>query len=657
MRDIGHTHRVDAMMVRRGTRVSQPPRISVIVPTFRPGEGLDRVVRSLDAQTMSADAYEVLFVDDGSGDGTAARLRDIAAERPNVRVEELENSGWPSRPRNVGIDLARGEYVLFMDHDDSLYPDGLQRAYAYAEQTGADLLSLKESKTNSVWWGLSPRTAGNVARLDTAADISQLLPLVPHKLYRRSLLTDHRIRFPEGSRVLWEDWYINLGAVRHADVVSVLADTPIYLWHASDQNTSHTFDPAREDYWARLDQMLAFVVSTLDREGDRVALQTLLAHNLRLRVIERCVRMSARSGTAGRTRQMMLTHAQELLDRYGSDEVVARLPRQYRAQAILLRSGRLDLMAALHAADLAMTLETTARSLRWEGTELHYDTELRWKPRSTGRPGLHAHNGRVTRQVSHALEEALPPDLLDVTDATQDLEVSIAVRDRLEHVTWPLPLETWDTSYVVDDEGSLALVQRGCGEVRLEEAASGRVLPASVWDVRVRSAWDGMVRKGALGYHGGPLPVLSRGRSAVAYSNASGGLSLDLMGRTRTLVTDAAPRLSYAGSVSAFSTPLENITVSDDEEVCVDDLFAIAEHAIPHNVGAKRRTELREQQAASAALAGRIVVERRRAYFRGHAELGAGHYTLYARRDGVLCRTRCAMRVDETGHVHFEAGS
>lgn len=646
----------ETKILRRGTPVSQLPRISVIVPTFRPGEGLDRVVRSLDAQTMPKDQFEVLFVDDGSGDETAARLHHIAAERPNVRVEELENSGWPSRPRNVGVELARGEYVLFMDHDDSLFPDGLRRAYEYAEQTGADLLSPKESKTNDVWWGLSPESSGNIAGLDTATGIGQIIPMVPHKLYRRSLLKEHRIRFPEGSRVLWEDWYINLGAYRHADVVSVLADTPVYLWHASDQNASHTFDPTREDYWERLDQVLAFAVATLDRDQDRAALHTVLAHNLRLRVIERCIRVSARSGTASRTKHMVLKNAQELLARYGNEDVIARMPRQHQAQAVLLGAGRTDLMAALHASDLSMIVEATARSLRWDGPLLRYDTELRWKPKSPGRPGLRAQDGRVVRQVSHALEEAIPAELLDVTDAT-GLGFRVAIRDRLGHVTWPLPLKTWDTSYVVDGDGSLTLVQRGCGAVCLQEAAAGRPLPRSVWDVRVRSTWDGMVRKGALSYRAGPLPMVSSGQSAVAYANASGGLSIDLMGRTRTLVTDAVPRAGYVGQVSDFSTPLENIAAFDNEEIPVDDIFAIAEHAIPVNATAKRRAEMREDQAISSALTGRIVVEERRAYFRGGADLPAGHYTLYARRNGVLCRTRCGLRVDHTGHAHFESGS
>jgi glycosyltransferase involved in cell wall biosynthesis len=69
---------------------------------------------------MLAADFEVIFVDDGSPDDTWRRLQQIRDSHANVRLERIEHSGWPSRPRNVGLALAQGEYVLFMDHDDEL---------------------------------------------------------------------------------------------------------------------------------------------------------------------------------------------------------------------------------------------------------------------------------------------------------------------------------------------------------------------------------------------------------------------------------------------------------------------------------------------------------------------------------------------------------
>ena len=89
--------------------------------------------------------------------------------------------------------------------------------------------------------------------------------MVPHKLYRRAMLIDNDIHFPEGPRVLWEDWYINVDAYPPREDGSVLADTPVYLWHASDTNSSHSFSRAGPDFWDRLEQMMEFVDVTLDR--------------------------------------------------------------------------------------------------------------------------------------------------------------------------------------------------------------------------------------------------------------------------------------------------------------------------------------------------------------------------------------------------------
>src|SRR6185436_19964123 len=140
------------------------------------------------------------------------QLLKLASERPNVKAFRIENSGWPSRPRNLGIDNAQGDYVFFMDHDDSLYPDGLRRACEYAVETDADIVSTKESKTNDSWWGMSSLTGGNVENAVGHGGIALILPLVPHKLYRRTLLVQHGIRFPDGREVLWEDQFFNVAS-------------------------------------------------------------------------------------------------------------------------------------------------------------------------------------------------------------------------------------------------------------------------------------------------------------------------------------------------------------------------------------------------------------------------------------------------------------
>ncbi len=211
-----------------------------------------------------------------------------------MRVIALEHSGWPSRPRNTGIDAAQGEYVLFMDHDDSLYPDALRRVFDFAREHDSDVVSPKESRTNSVWFAMRGMSDGNIASIHRADGIARLQPLVPHELYRRALLLEHDIRFPEARRALWEDWYVNVPAYRYGTVVSILADTPFYLWHASERNATNTFDPAREDYWDRLEDLFDHfqgMLAPAEFADDRLFLTS---YTLRSWVIQRLSGLLAR---------------------------------------------------------------------------------------------------------------------------------------------------------------------------------------------------------------------------------------------------------------------------------------------------------------------------------------------------------------------------
>jgi len=114
------------------------PAVSVVVPVFSPGPYLRPLLDCLDRQITPEDGFEALFVDDGSTDTTPDLLKRWSAPRPWAHVIPLARSGWPSRPRNVGLERARGEFVFFVDHDDWLAHDALARMTAFARAHGSD---------------------------------------------------------------------------------------------------------------------------------------------------------------------------------------------------------------------------------------------------------------------------------------------------------------------------------------------------------------------------------------------------------------------------------------------------------------------------------------------------------------------------------------
>ncbi|MGJ3559469.1 glycosyltransferase family 2 protein [Streptomyces sp. INA 01156] len=102
---------------------------------------LTRCLESVVSQSLGLDRLEVVAVDDGSTDGTGKELDRFAQEYPDaVRVVHQENSGGPSAPRNTGLELARGRYVIFVDADDHLGTEALERMLAVADEQGSDVV-------------------------------------------------------------------------------------------------------------------------------------------------------------------------------------------------------------------------------------------------------------------------------------------------------------------------------------------------------------------------------------------------------------------------------------------------------------------------------------------------------------------------------------
>ncbi len=109
-------------------------KVSVVVPIYNKVGYVERCFRQLLAQDM--DAMEIVAVDDGSTDGSGA-LCDRLAGDGRLRIFHTPNQGVTAA-RRLGVEQARGEYIVFVDSDDELLPGALRTLYDAACQTGAD---------------------------------------------------------------------------------------------------------------------------------------------------------------------------------------------------------------------------------------------------------------------------------------------------------------------------------------------------------------------------------------------------------------------------------------------------------------------------------------------------------------------------------------
>ena len=204
------------------------PSISIIIPVYNVKAWLERAVSSLQNQTFSS--YEILLVDDGSTDGSGALCDRLADEDMRIRVIHQENQG-AATARNAAIDIARGTYLYFMDGDD--WCDSHMLADMYRSASTHDLDLLVTGFTIDTYYDDEGRY---YRELRTAPDKiyqtrdkfrsdayklfdAQLLYAPWNKLYRRSYLNDHQIRFPT---TFWDDLPFNLEVIRDIERVGCL---------------------------------------------------------------------------------------------------------------------------------------------------------------------------------------------------------------------------------------------------------------------------------------------------------------------------------------------------------------------------------------------------------------------------------------------------
>ena len=112
------------------------PEISIIVPVYKTERFLSACISSILAQTFTD--FELILVDDGSPDSCPALCDAAAAKDSRIRVIHQKNRGL-SGARNAGLDAAEGEWIAFVDSDDTITPDFCAKLYHAAQEAGAQM--------------------------------------------------------------------------------------------------------------------------------------------------------------------------------------------------------------------------------------------------------------------------------------------------------------------------------------------------------------------------------------------------------------------------------------------------------------------------------------------------------------------------------------
>lgn len=206
-------------------------KLSIIVPVYKVEEYLGECIDSLLSQTI--DDYEIILVDDGSPDNSGKIADEYAAANPDmIRVLHIDNGGQ-GRARNFALDIAKGDFVGFVDSDDWVTHDMYEKMYTRAAETGADVVvcdfmerfadgreSVLPASLQDNWLG----SAGSSC----------------NKIFRRSLIDE--LRFPVG---LWyEDFYFSAVMLLRSKHTEFIAE-PLYIYRRGQESTMHNNNAAK----------------------------------------------------------------------------------------------------------------------------------------------------------------------------------------------------------------------------------------------------------------------------------------------------------------------------------------------------------------------------------------------------------------------------
>ena len=238
--------------------------VSIITPVYNAAAHLPRCLDSLRAQTY--EDLQVILIDDGSTDASPALCDEAAAQDPRFTALHQQNAG-PGAARNAGLGAAAGAWLMFVDADDTLDADYVERMLVCAGKTGADLVAsdclIAEANGARRFGMVVPNrlyTTRNALFEDFLA--GRLPWSLWAKLYRRELFDG--LRFDPADYIA-EDLDANLRIFAREGLKLATTSLTGYRYHVVGGSVDHSFTPRH----LRQFEVFERVVQLVEREGIR----------------------------------------------------------------------------------------------------------------------------------------------------------------------------------------------------------------------------------------------------------------------------------------------------------------------------------------------------------------------------------------------------
>lgn len=330
------------------------PKVSIVVPIYRVEKYLDRCMTSLLGQTLHD--IEIIMVDDGSPDGCPLMCDVYAQKDERIKVIHKHNGGL-GLARNSGLEVAEGEFVAFIDSDDYVELDMMEKLYREATEKRLDAI-YTEFNTDDYPGIESPAYAEclmagkervNELRLDVVgaepefSSCSKFQSSACKGLYSMRVIRENGLRFLSEREYISEDMLFNLDFLQYADRVETKS-WRFYHYCLNGDSLSHSY---RADRWEKLQSMIAVIESRaesfLDKNGLELRLtRTFLAYS-KIAISQEMVRDVSVGEKIRAIRSVISTpFLQAKLQKYP----IAALPIRWRVYGYIVRY-KLSLLAFL----------------------------------------------------------------------------------------------------------------------------------------------------------------------------------------------------------------------------------------------------------------------------------------------------------------------
>lgn len=257
-------------------------KASIIIPIYNAEKTLAIAIKSIIAQTETD--FEVLLIDDCSKDGSFAICMEAERNDSRFHYVRMPHNFGPAATRNAGIDLAKGDYLLFIDSDDTVQPDFVKRMISTATLNQADI----------VWCNFRYKYYDTGVQVNTDHGLNGLLDFKSYiscyvrnstgtgclwnKAYRRGFIEQYSLRINE-HRVYGEDWDFNFRLGLCAPKVVVIPEV-LYNYIQYGTSVSRMYHSADFESYCESHTMMIEVIRQYEIEIPIIELECRFVYNI-----------------------------------------------------------------------------------------------------------------------------------------------------------------------------------------------------------------------------------------------------------------------------------------------------------------------------------------------------------------------------------------